>query len=105
VGLDSRIAINIRVSHITSQPPGIKFSHPKWNSGRRILNHANRYGQLPVSRLIVYLRTGSHISGFRVKQDLAPVLRLKNSGNDHQSLVWQQAASSIDQLSSLPASQ
>jgi hypothetical protein len=40
-----------------------------------------------------------------VRQDVAPVLRLKDSGDDQQALVLQQADSSIDHLSNLAASQ
>jgi hypothetical protein len=40
-------------------------------------------------------RTRTSLVRQRVGQDLAPVLRLENSGNDHQALVQQQAALSI----------
>jgi hypothetical protein len=38
-------------------------------------------------------------------QHLAPTLRLKHFGNDHQALVEQQVALSSDHLPNLPASQ
>jgi len=52
------------------------------------LQRPNRSRYLPVTEW-------EPVSEKVVNQDLAPVLRLKNSGNDHQALVQQQAASSI----------